>query len=165
MNPDFPEINYGISGGFTYRNIDMSFLFQGAGNVSLTLGGAFQKPFEQLGTIFEHSFDSWSVDNPNAAYPRLSVTHSQTQNYNNSTIWIKDASYLRFKNFELGYTFNKAQLSKLKFVSSIRIFTNAQNIFVWDHLNGITDPENKANADGINYPQQRVFNIGVNIRF
>lgn len=165
MNPDFPEINYGISGGFTYRNIDMSFLFQGAGNVSLTLGGAFQKPFEQLGTIFEHSFDSWSLDNPDAAYPRLSVTHSQTQNYNNSTIWIKDASYLRFKNFELGYTFNKSQLSKLKFISSIRIFTNAQNICVWDHLNGITDPENKANADGINYPQQRVFNIGANIRF
>ena len=163
-HPAFPEISYGFSGGFTYKKFDMSFLFQGTGNVSLTLSGQYQKPFSSLGTIFEHQRDkSWRTDNPNAEYPRLSASHSMAQNYYNSTIWVKDASYLRFKNLEFGYTMNTAKLLKGK-QTSIRVYLSAQNLWVWDKLDGIIDPENKA-AEIMNYPQQRVFNVGMNVKF
>lgn len=164
-HPAFPEISYGFSGGFTYKKFDMSFLFQGTGNVSLTLSGQFQKPFSSLGTIFEHQRDkSWRVGNiESAEYPRLSASHSQAQNYYNSTIWVKDASYLRFKNLELGYTFTTGKLLKGK-KTNVRLYLSGQNLWVWDHLDGIIDPENKA-AEIINYPQQRVFNVGMNVKF
>ena len=165
QHPAFPEINYGISAGFSYKGFDLSVLFQGAANTTLNIGGNFQKPFDQNGgPIMEHSFDAWSPTNKEGAkYPRLSVSHSQAQNYYSSDIWIKDASYLRFKNAEMGYTFNLKH--KIRFMSSVRVYVSAQNIFVWDKLDGIVDPENKTDNNGINYPQQRVMNLGVNIKF
>ena len=164
QHPAFPEINYGFSLGLAWKGLDFSVLFQGAANTTLKIGGNFQKPFDQNGgPIMEHSFAAWSPDNKTSArYPRLSVSHSQAQNYYTSDIWLKDASYLRFKNAELGYTIN---FRKLKFISSCRLFVNAQNIYVWDKLEGIVDPENKTDNNGINYPQQRVFNLGVNLKF
>lgn len=164
-NPGFPEINYGISAGFSYKGFDVSCLFQGAANTSLVLGGSFQKPFTQLGTILQHSLDSWSPENRNAKYPRLSANHSMAQNYYNSSLWVKDASYLRLKNMEVGYTFPSSLLSCLKAISSLRVYVSTQNLCVWDKMDGITDPENKATTEGINYPQQKVFNFGVNVKF
>ena len=164
-HPNFPEISYGLSGGFSYKNFDMSFLFQGAANFSLTLAGGFQKPFDSLGTIFEHQQKwRWTPENADRAkYPRLSVSHATAQNYYNSTIWVKDASYLRLKNVEIGYEFPKRLISKLR-LSSLRVYLSGQNLFTVDGLDGIIDPENKT-GEMINYPQQRVFNIGVNLKF
>lgn len=164
-HPNFPEISYGISGGFSYKKFDMSFLFQGTGNASLTLSGQYQKPFSSLGTIYEHQRDkSWRQEAmASAEYPRLSASHSQEQNYYNSTIWVKDASYLRFKNLEFGYTFSANRLLNKK-QTNIRVYFSAQNLWVWDKLDGIIDPENKA-AEIINYPQQRIFNVGMNVKF
>ena len=164
-HPNFPEISYGLSGGFSYKNFDLSFLFQGAANFSLTLAGGFQKPFDSLGTIFEHQQKwRWTPENADRAkYPRLSVSHATAQNYYNSTIWVKDASYLRLKNVEIGYEFPKRLISKLR-LSSLRVYLSGQNLFTVDRLDGIIDPENKT-GEMINYPQQRVFNIGVNLKF
>ena len=166
MNPNFPEVIYGVSGGISYKGFDMSFLFQGADKVTLPLGGNFKTPFGGMGTIMEHSFDAWSPTNiEGAKYPKLSVTNSQSQNGYDSTLWLLDASYLRLKNVEIGYTFNKKQLGAFKIISSFRIYANAQNVYTWDKLKGITDPENKADNGGIEYPLVKVFNFGLNVNF
>jgi TonB-linked SusC/RagA family outer membrane protein len=164
QHPSFPEINYGISAGLSFGGFDLSVLFQGAGNMTINMGGNFQKPFDQNGgPIMEHSFAAWSETNKEGArYPRLSVTHSQAQNYYSSDLWIKDASYLRFKNAEIGYSFKFRPGAP---VSGLRVYANAQNIFVLDKLEGIVDPENKMDNNGINYPQQRVFNVGLSFKF
>lgn len=163
MHPSFPEISYGISGGFSWKNLDMSFLFQGAANVSLYMSDQFQKPFANLGTMFEFQKGNfWTPDNPNADYPRLSENHATAQNYYTSSIWLKDASYLRLKNLELGYSFNINRVFKEKGMY-MRVFLSGQNLFVLDKLDGIIDPENKA-GEIMNYPNQRVYNIGVSLR-
>ncbi len=164
-HPNFPEISFGLSAGFSYKNFDMSFLFQGAANFSLTLAGGFQKPFDNLGTIFEHQMKGrWTPENADRAkYPRLSVSHATAQNYYNSSIWVRDASYVRLKNLEIGYNFPRRMISKLR-LSSLRVYLSGQNLLTFDGLDNIIDPENKT-GEMINYPQQRVFNIGVNLKF
>ena len=164
-HPNFPEIGYGFSAGISYRNFDVSVLFQGAANCSITLQNQYQKPFDNLGTVFDFWRDGrWTPETAETArFPRMSVNHSQAQNYYNSSLWVLDASYLRLKNVEIGYTFPRKLIQKVR-LSGLRIYVSAQNLYTWDNLDGITDPENKA-SQVMNYPQQRIFNFGVNLKF
>lgn len=165
-HPNFPEIGYGISGGITWKNFDMSFLFQGAAHVSLAISGSFQRPFTEKGTIFDFQKEGrWTPQNTaGAKFPKLSIQQSQAQNYYTSSLWLRDASYLRLKNVEVGYSFRPAFLTKVG-ISGLRLYFSANNLFVWDSLDGITDPENKATGEGINYPQMKIFNVGLNVKF
>jgi hypothetical protein len=55
------------------------------------------------GTILEPNKDRWTPETPNAKYPRLAF--GESNNEQNSSFWMKDASYVRLKNVQIGYTF------------------------------------------------------------
>lgn len=166
MNPSFPEVNYGFSGGFSYKNLDVSFLFQGADNMSMSLGFNALLPFSAFGSAMGFIKDRWyagSLDNNiNAKIPRLTLNYADLTNYYNSSLWIKDASYLRLRNVQVAYNLNGAFLNKIG-ANSLRIFVSGQNLFTWDKLKFI-DPENVASGS-MSYPQLKVFNLGVNLQF
>lgn len=163
LNPNFPEVNYGISGGFEYKNFDLSFLFQGATNMTVLIGDNFKTPFAEKGNAFENALGRWTPTNmEGATFPRLTTNYSVANNYEVSTLWLKDASYLRLKNLEMGYLFNSAKLKSFG-ISSIRFSLSAQNLFTWDKLK-IVDPEGTAN-NGLNYPQLKIYNVGLSVKF
>lgn len=166
MNPSFPEVNYGFSGGFKVKNLDFSFLFQGAANVSMSLGFNALLPFSAYGSAMGFIKDRWYANSPdnniNAKIPRLTLNYADLTNYYNSSLWIRDASYLRLRNLQVAYTLNGSYLKRLG-VNSLRVFMNGQNLFTWDKLKFI-DPENVASGS-MNYPQLKVFNFGVNLQF
>ncbi|NBO50111.1 MAG: hypothetical protein EBU80_10395 [Chitinophagia bacterium] len=166
MNPSFPEVNYGFSGGFKVKNLDFSFLFQGAANVSMSLGFNALLPFSAYGSAMGFIKDRWYANSPdnniNAKIPRLTLNYADLTNYYNSSLWIRDASYLRLRNLQVAYTLNGSYLKRLG-VNSLRVFINGQNLFTWDKLKFI-DPENVASGS-MNYPQLKVFNFGVNLQF
>jgi hypothetical protein len=83
-------------------------------------------------------------------------------NYANSSLWIRDASYLRLRNLEVGYKFQGSVLKQIG-VSSFRLFLSGQNLFTWDKLKFL-DPENQA-SQSMAYPQLKVFNVGCTIQF
>lgn len=161
--PKFPEVNYGFSAGLSYKNFDVSVLFQGATNVSIELADNFKYPFYELGSAFKHSLDRWTPANAaNAKYPRVVTNYSNPNNYYLSDLWLKDASYLRLKNVQIGYHFSGSLLQSIG-VSSLRVYANAQNLFTWDKV-GIVDPESYASG-GMSYPQMKVYNFGINVQF
>lgn len=166
MNPSFPEINYGFSGGFKWRNLDVSALFQGAANMSMSLGFNALLPFSAFGSAMDFIRDRWYAGSPdnnaNARIPRLTLNYADMTNYSNSSLWIRDASYLRLRNLQIAYTFNDSFMKKIG-ANSFRIFVSGQNLFTWDTLKFI-DPENVATG-AMNYPQLKVFNLGVNLQF
>jgi hypothetical protein len=99
-------------------------------------------------------------------YPHLSEGATQNQhNYRKSTFWVRDASYLRLKNMEVGYTFDGKLLQKAR-ISSLRIYLNGSNLVTWADMFQGVDPEF---ADGVTnretYPITRIYNLGVNIKF
>lgn len=166
MNPSFPEINYGFSGGFTYKNLDFSFLFQGAANMSMSLGFNALLPFSAYGSAMGFIKDRWYAGSPdnnaNAKIPRLTLNYADLTNYYNSSLWIRDASYLRLRNVQVAYNLKGSFLSKIG-ANSMRLFVSGQNLLTFDTLKFI-DPENVASGS-MTYPQLKVFNFGINLQF
>ncbi|MDP4269713.1 MAG: TonB-dependent receptor, partial [Bacteroidota bacterium] len=162
--PTFPEVNYGFSGGVSYKGFDLDFLFQGTANVSVMVDGFMQQPGLAYGQILDEvKYERWTPQTAaTATRPILTVNYSNQSNYYASTLWQRDASYLRLKNLQVSYTF-KTRLIKSAGLSNLKVYLSGQNLLTWDKLK-IVDPENGKISD-INYPQLAVYNLGVNLQF
>lgn len=161
--PTYPEVNFGLSGGFSYKAFDFSFLFQGATNVSIMIDGFMQRPGTEFGQILETvKYERWTPGSTNATRPRLTVNYANASNYYSSSLWQRDASYVRLKNLELGYNIEQKLLKKIG-LSNLKLYVNGQNLYTWDKLE-IVDPENGKTSD-LQYPQLVVYNVGVKVSF
>lgn len=167
---NFPEVIYGFSFGGDWKGIDFSVLFQGATNVSINYSRMYTRGFAEDFSAPEALKKSWSQERYEQGlpieYPRLSEGDVVNKhNYQKSTYWVRDASYLRLKNLEIGYTFNKNLLKKLR-MSSLRLFVNGTNLLTFSDMIKGVDPEA---SDGVTnheaYPVTRTYNIGLNIKF
>lgn len=162
--PTTPELNYGfgLSGG--YKEWDLSFFFQGQGKSSFFINPNAIAPFQNYRNIMTYiAEDYWSPNNPVAQtfWPRL-TTGSNGNNYEKwSTWWLRDGRFLRLKTIELGYTLPKKALDAMK-IRTLRVYVTAQNLFCISKFD-LWDPEMGDN--GLGYPLQRVYSLGVNISF
>ena len=147
--PTIPEIIYGFGPSVRYKNFDFGFLFQGAARTSMML-----KDMHPFGTntrknVMNWIVDShWSPDNQDihADYPRL----TQLDHGNNtveSSFWLRDASFLKLKNAEIGYS-----------LKNMRIYISGTNLLTFSKFK-LWDPE-QGGGSGLQYPTTRVFNIG-----
>lgn len=167
---NFPEIVYGFSFGGEWKGLDFSVLFQGAGNVSIYYSRMYQRGFEEDFSAPEALKTSWTQERYEQGlainYPRLSEgIVVNRHNYQKSTFWVRDASYLRLKNVEIGYTLNK-KLSEALHISSLRLFVNGSNLYTWSDVLPGVDPEAADGATNLEaYPVTRTYNIGLNIKF
>jgi TonB-linked SusC/RagA family outer membrane protein len=160
-SPVAPEIIFGYRGNLQYKNLEFSFLFQGAANVNQYYSGEAAWPFF-LGTsgAYKQNLDRWTPDNPNASEPRVLI--ESTNNHRESSFWVRDASYVRLKNVELAYNIPVETFGQ-SFVKGIRIYANANNVYTWSKIDNY-DPENSQDR-GWGYPQLRIWNLGVAINF
>jgi TonB-linked SusC/RagA family outer membrane protein len=159
-----PQIIVGFSPTISYKGIDLNFLLQGAAEVTLPVGGSLVFPFDQQGSATELAYkDHWTPAHTNALYPRV---YSQQPNYNTtwSSWWLRDASYLKLRNLELGYTLPAALVRKWG-MQRLRAYVAGQNLFTWTpHMKEKIDPEARS-SNGQYYFQQRVFSAGINLTF
>lgn len=167
---DFPEISYGVSFGGNYKNFDFSILFQGSDNVSFRASKKSNRGFQEEGGAVDYLKDySWSQKRYESGaeirFPHLSSS-GQVVNYLSNSVWVEDASYLRLKNTEVGYTIHGRILNKLG-IQSARLYVNATNIFTWDKIFPGEDPEVPTYNDGNYepYPLMRNVNFGFNINY
>ncbi len=150
--PTVPQIVYGLGFSAKYKSFDASIFFQGAAQTTLMMSG-----FHPFGTSTTRNVlqfiadDYWSLDNQNpyAAYPRISK-EDIGNNTASSTFWQRDASFLKLKNAEIGYTF--------KF---FRVYLSGTNLLTFSKFK-FWDPEQGGGA-GFSYPTQRVINFGVQV--
>ena len=167
---NFPEITYGFSAGFNWKGLDFSILFQGATHVSLEYSRLYTRGFgENFGAPITLR-DSWTQEKyengETILFPHLSVGDEiQKHNYQSSTFWTRDASYLRLKNIEIGYSFSPAKLKKVH-MTGCRIFVNGNNVLTFSHMMKGVDPEAAQQSTNYDvYPITRTFNIGLNVKF
>ena len=131
------------------------------------MSGIFQRPFDKKQGIPSFVVDErWTHETAETAKrPKLTLAYT-SMSYEKSDLWTRDGSYLKLRNVEIAYTFNKEQLRRaIRFanINSMRFYINGQNLFCWDKLKYI-DPE--ANTDEFfKYPQLRVFNLGLQLNF
>lgn len=168
-----PEIIYGFSVGAEYKGFDFSVLFQGAGNVSIKYFGHSMWPFAK-GEESAKSLilERWTEERYNAGekitFPRLSLNpvRETDHNYHESELWTRDASYLRLKNAEIGYTFKGKAIRNMG-VNNFRLYLNGSNLITWTDVIDL-DPEAPSRSGNYNintYPLQKVYNFGISINF
>lgn len=162
-NISVPESMAGLSFGFNYKGIDISVLFQGAFGAYVYYGGKSTYPFSKESSVLAEVKDNhFSVDNPDihALYPRM-TSNDNANNYCASSFWHRKSDYIRLKNVEIGYTFPTTLIRKVG-LSQARIYMTGLNLITWSGIKTF-DPEI---PDGTgSYPQQRVFNMGINFTF
>jgi TonB-linked SusC/RagA family outer membrane protein len=165
---NFPEVIFGMSFGGEWKNFDFSILFQGATKVSnmpsrRTIRGYYNGSGANTDLLKSWTQERYEQGLP-IVYPRFGSDYSD-HNYLWSTYWIEDASYVRLKNAEIGYTF-RGGLLKRAGIGSVRLYANGSNLLTWANMFPGEDPEFPTGVNGSEpYPLTRVFNIGLNVNF
>ena len=155
---NIPEIVFGLNLGISYKNFDFSALFQGQAR-------AWRYIYLQSGlqgnTLKDLAVNRYSESNPNSKYPHLTSYSTEISGYR-STFWLKNSSFLRLKNIEIGYSVPNSLLDKVK-IQKLRLYVSAFNLFTIDGLKWF-DPEGDSET-GAFYPQNKIFNFGLNLTF
>ncbi|GAA4306832.1 TonB-dependent receptor [Compostibacter hankyongensis] len=161
-NNGTPKIIFGLNIGASWKNFNLNMLIQGATMSNLMLTGRGRVMFSNsYFNTFTYLLDYWSKDNPDAKYP-LSWVNSRSVNDRDSDIWLKKNGYGRLKSVELGYTFKGARLKDLG-IDNLKVYLSGYNLLTVSQLK-IFDPEAES-GEGEYYPQQRMFNAGLNLSF
>jgi TonB-linked SusC/RagA family outer membrane protein len=154
-----PQIVYGITAGVTWKDLDLTVLFSGQARSQQYL-------LPDAGTIgnFPSSWadNRWSPTNPDGTYPRVTDRSSTTYESYRNTFWLRNTAFLRLKNIQLGYSLPKNFVSKIN-LAGVRVYTSGFNLLTFTSLKDY-DPEG-ADANGYFYPQQKIYNIGINVTF
>lgn len=172
-HPTIPNYIFGFGFSAGIKGFDVSCFFQAAAETSFWIDSQRTAPFVDLQGDFAGSItsngllrawadDHWSETNRNsyAQWPRLSPT-LVSNNSQNSTWWLRDGSYLRLKSVEVGYTLPERWTRKIG-IKSMRIYMNGLNLLTWSSFK-LWDVEMGGN--GLNYPIQKIYNLGLNVNF
>ncbi|WP_316815695.1 TonB-dependent receptor [Pedobacter nyackensis] len=161
--PTNPEIVYGFGFSAGYKNFDLSAFFSGLGRESFWINSD-NSPFinNQKALLKVIADNHWSEDNRDlyAFWPRLSPDVI-SNNAQTSTWFMRNGAFLRLKQLELGYTLHE-KVAKRLFFKRVRFYATANNLLTFSKFK-LWDPE--LGGSGLNYPVQRVFNMGVNVSF
>jgi TonB-linked SusC/RagA family outer membrane protein len=163
---DNPEITWSVNANLNWKGLDFSMLWVGADHTSRALNGYFRDQFGSTNTSALAQWvadNSWTEDNPNAILPRISFTN-RVHNNRDSRAWVIDSKYVRLKNVEIGYTFNKPKF--LPLLNYMRIYASGQNLLTFADFKG-NDPEAPGSGldFGVRYPMTRVYNFGLQVNF
>lgn len=161
--PTEPEVLFGFGSSFGFKNFDLGFFFQGATQYSFFINSSQIQPFysnggRQTGLLKVIADDYWSETNQDsyAFYPRLS-TWRVGPNNQTSTWWMRNGGFLRLKSVDIGY--NIKSLERFK-INNARVYLSGSNLFLLSNFK-LWDVEMRGN--GLGYPLQSVYNIGIQI--
>jgi TonB-linked SusC/RagA family outer membrane protein len=170
-----PKMHYGLTLNASWKGFDMNTLFQGSANYSVRFTHAYATYLWGDGNQPAYFNDRWhKADpyNPNSEWvpgewPAARRTADVGAMYSESAAWRKDASYVRLKSLELGYTFASSFIEEIG-LKNVRLYINGHNLLtITDPFVKAFDPEKIEGAlnTGWVYPLQKSYNLGVNIRF
>lgn len=168
-NPRNPEFQFGLPVGVSYKGFDMSVLFQGATNTSILLQNAAAYDFptygqDIIGRVKPIHLERWTpATAATATYPALHYGNHNNNKNPYSSLFLQDASYVRLKSVEIGYSLPLKLIKKVG-VSKARFYVQGLNLITWDKLSKFdVDPETNTGGDW--YPIQQVVNVGAYITF
>ena len=162
-----PEIIYGFGFSLNHKGFDISALFQGVAKTDFIIGGnSYYIPGSGQGSIaniLANCDDRWTPENPSqdVFFPRLSYGISEN-NTRASTWWLKDGSFLRLKNFEMGYSFIRRS-NQNKVFNNVRVFARGTNLITLSNFKH-WDPELGGNG-WCAYPISRMLSFGLDVSF
>ena len=177
MQPIFfngtPKLYYGLTFNMEWNGIDANIVFQCAGLYTVRYSGVYAEVLAYDLNTPAYFYDRWHQEDPYdpsskwipGTWPATRLVANAGSNYHESAIWRKDASYLRLKSLEIGYTLPKRVTRN---IAGVRIYFSGHNLLtICDPFVKAFDPEKSegSNNMGFTYPVTRSFNLGVNLTF
>ena len=165
-NTDMPAITYSFNIGGSWKDFDISTLWQGVANVSHIFNrevlGEFVGDSGHPSTYWKKS---WTEENQDARMPRVFETGTSASDMTvcMSDFWLWNTSYLRLKTLQVGYSLPKSLVRRLG-LEKVRIYYSGENLLTIDNLGFKIDPE-VTSERGSSYPLLRSHSIGFNIEF
>lgn len=161
-----PSFNFGLNLNAGYKGFDCTLMFTGVAGKKMLLTDNAVGSFIGDGTHPASVWlDAWTPENKNAKMPRVAYgTESPSSfQYVASDFWLNDASYLRLKNLQVGYTFPKKWLNALG-VSNLRLYYSVENVFTISKMLINVDPEITSES-AADYPLLRTHSFGLTLSF
>lgn len=166
LGSNIPRYTYSFRGDLAWKGLDFSFVIQGVGKCDGYLEGTARHAFQDMAAypqkVHLQRYNVVTNPDPNAAYPRLTYNTGFNQN-TFSTYWMEDASYLRLKNVQLGYTFPEKWMKKAR-IEKMRVYVSGDNLATISKFFYAYDPETPVSKGGY-YPQIKTVVMGLNITF
>ncbi len=165
LGSQIPRYTFGSNLSFAYKSFDISAFLQGVAGVKGRLDGYAGYAFFNLGNIQRWQMEGrFDPENPTRYpdYPRLEViSNSGTPNTVTSDFWALNASYLRFKNVQVGYNLPGKWLKPIH-ISKLRVYMSAENLLTFSRYRQGWDPE--VNGGGAYYPILKTVTFGINLK-
>jgi len=165
-----PQITYGLSLGGSYKSFDFNLLFQGAAKIDISYIEQLNIPLWGGGSALTQFMNDWHPANPNAdpynpntAWVPGNFAYTGTTANTGSSFNFQSAAYVRLKSAEIGYSLPSTLLSHIG-IRGFRIFANGYNLLTWTKVKYV-DPEHPTGMYGYLYPLDKVFNVGLNVKF
>jgi TonB-linked SusC/RagA family outer membrane protein len=169
-----PTVNFGINLSMAYKGFDFKADFSGGSMYSYNQAWEMRNPYQNTGNLLKVFYDDrWHRTDPldlnsewiAGKFPALRFNDGGHSNYNkNSTFWLTNMSYLRLRTMEVGYTLPKTLTQKVS-IQKCRFYVNTYNLFSIDKLKKLGVEPEIMDENGLQYPQNRLVNLGVNLSF
>lgn len=169
-----PRFNFGLDLSLAWRGIDMRVFFQGVGKRDYFEDSKYffgSRGWSKWGTmVLKQHLDYFrdDPDNPlglnlNSYYPRPYLDSAKNVQW--QTRYVQDASYMRLKNLQVGYTLPHEFSSKFH-VDALRVYFSGENLLTFTRMTDLFDPETIGENDQGNvYPLTRTWSFGLSITF
>ena len=166
LGSNIPRYTYTVRGDLGWKGIDFSFVIQGVGKCDGYLEGTARHAFQDMAAypqkVHLERYNVVTNPDPNALYPRLTYNTGFNQN-TFSTYWLENASYMRLKNVQIGYTFPEKWMKKAR-IDNLRVYLSGDNLLTVSDFFYAYDPETPVSKGGY-YPQVKTVVLGLNITF
>ncbi len=167
-----PKMTGGFNLNMSYKGFDMVLFLNGSyGNeiVNSMYQNLYSTKMRECNISQDLAVNHWSAENPTSDVPRLDVADLNKNTENFSDRYVENGSYLRVKNFQIGYSIPSALAAKMH-IKNLRIYTSFDNLFTFTKYSGL-DPELFGlygnpfyyGVDMVNYPQPRTYSVGLNL--
>jgi hypothetical protein len=164
-----PRYTYGITLDAAWKGFDINVFFQGVGKRDYMPGTGDNYFWGVVGDIWQSSAftvhsDRWTPENPNGYFPKFYFNGGMnSRNLQSQTKYLQDASYMRLKNLQIGYTLPKELLDRVG-VGKLRVYVSGENLLTFTSLLETMDPE-LVSGSGKVYPLQSIWSVGLNLTF
>lgn len=159
-----PVWTYGITLGAGWKGIDFTTIWSGAAGVSRLINNEVAGYISgDMGHPSNMWLNAWTPENKSTNIPRLGMIDDPSMSKNISDFWVQDASYIRLKNLQLGYSLPQSFLRKLG-VETMRVYYSAENLLTLHKMMVSIDPEN-TDQRGAQFPITSTHSIGINLTF
>lgn len=167
-NP-IPDLSYGLNATLTYCDFDLTMFWQGVSGNEIFNEKKYTYYFDYSNNVVRNVLNAWRPDNQRTGIPIMKTQNTNGGNSFPSEFYIEDGSYLRLKNFQIGYALPSGTLSSIG-LNNARIYCGIQNLITLTKYSG-NDPEVSSNAlfsrgiDKSSFPNARTVIIGFNLSF